>query len=128
MTEPIESSTGGRLRRWLALAVAVVGCLFVGDRLNRAWPRAVDVRFDLAPSTQALAVDYVQGGDAIKSARFDVTSGDQASLDHRPKLVPGHYEVQVTSYCDGLAVPSQHWIEVPTQDTIVIDLGPAPTP
>lgn len=125
MIDVRESSSGGRLRRWLALSVAVIGCLFVGDRLNRAWPRAVDVQFHLAPSTQALTVDYVQDGEAIKSARFDVRPDDQARIKHQPKLAPGQYDVQVTSYRDGLAVPSEHRIDVPATDTIVIDLGSA---
>ncbi len=116
-----------RFRRWLALAVVLVGTFFVGKRLERAWPRSVDLQFEVGQGAEALAVDFVQGGQAVKSVRFDLGFDPGPVVAHRVELVHGNYELVTTLYRDGLATPSTRSLSVPTQGVAVIDVTrPAP--
>lgn len=111
-------------RRWLALAVVLIGTFFVGKRLERAWPRGVDLQFKVGHGTEALAVDFVQDGEALKSVRFNLGSHPHPVIAHHIELVQGSYELVTTVYRDGVATPSTHSLVVPSQSVAVIDVTP----
>lgn len=124
-------------RRRLAPLVLVAGALVVAPRLVGSLPREVHVRYELGPDhggAREARIDYVLGGEAVQSVRFDYASGAPAYIDHRVSLAPGHYDVlaEVRSVDGsyrverGLEVPAEGMVRIALVDEALASAGAAP--
>lgn len=110
-------------RRRIATVVAVVGVAIVANRLATAWPRNVDVAYELGPGVVELDVDYLQDGVAVSSARFDQPDGKAERFRHSLRLQPGEYETRITLYAsEGPAREVARTLSVPAEGLVRIDL------
>jgi hypothetical protein len=110
-------------RRRAAAIVALVGILFVGARLARAWPREVAIAYEVGPAVAELHVDYLQEGVAVASARFRGTTRNAGIFQHTVRLRPGAYRVHITLYGRGhTAVEEVRSLSVPSGGITRIDL------
>ena len=92
-------------RRRIATVIAVIGVLFVGSRLANAWPRDVQVSYEIDPEVSGLDADYVQDGESVASARFRQNDEEPGFFGHTVRLQPGEYQIHITlyGYDDGAA-------------------------
>jgi hypothetical protein len=110
-------------RRRIATLVAVVGVAIVANRLATVWPRNVDVAYEVGPGVVELAVDYLQDGEAVCSARFHTQDGKAQRFRHSVKLQPGEYRAQITVYAsEGAAREFGRRLSVPANGLVRIDL------
>jgi hypothetical protein len=113
-------------RRRLAAIVAIVGLVVVGSRLAEVWPRDATVAFVLGPEIEELAVDYLQDGEALASARFRKPTGEPPFFQHTLRLSPGRYQVHVTQYGPGsVRVEEVRALLVPKKGVTRFDLREA---
>jgi hypothetical protein len=108
--------------------IALIGVLFVGNLLARAWPRSVEVAFALDPGASEVAVDYLQEGEAVASARLKPPDEKTAILRHTVRLQPGEYHTRITVYQpDGRGVEHTKVLVVPAEGLTRFDLKEATT-
>jgi hypothetical protein len=101
-------------RRRVATAVAVIGMIFVGSLLAGVWPRNVEVSYTVDPGVAEVAVDYLQDGEAVASARFRLPDADTTVVRHTIRLQPGEYQAQITVYeSDDRGVEHERMLVVP---------------
>jgi len=110
-------------KRRIATAVALIGVVFVGNLLARAWPRSVEVAFTLDPGVTEVDVDYMQEGKAIASARFQQPDTTTTVVRHIVRLQPGEYQARITVYrADGPASEHAKVLSVPAKGLTRFDL------
>ncbi len=111
-------------RRRIATVIAVVGVFFIGSRLASVWPRDVDVSYEVDSGVDELDVDYLQGGEAVSSARFRSAGGAEAGVfRHTVRLQPGEYQVHITLYGhQGDAEELRRSLAAPASDGVRFDL------
>ena len=98
----------------------------VGSRLARAWPRDVEVAYEVGPDVSGLDVDYIHEEHAVASARFTQSDAKSTVFRHRVRLPPGQYRVQITAYrSTGLAFESSEALLVPADGLTRFDLRAA---
>ena len=85
-------STRGRI----AIVIAVIGVVVVGQTLADAWPRETPIIYEVGPDVGELDVDFLQNGEAIHSVRFRRAYRSSQTLAHTPRLAPGRYQLHVT--------------------------------
>ncbi len=113
-------------RRRIAALVAIIGVVVVASRLATAWPRNVNVAYEVGPGVVALDVDYVQDGQAVWSARFEQPGGKVERFRHSVRLQPGDYQAQITVYtAEGAAREAARKLTAPARGLIRIDLREA---
>ena len=59
-------------------------------------PTTVRVSFRLPRDVRALSVDYEQGGELVRTARFGWSGPSPEVLRHEPELAPGSTTISVT--------------------------------
>jgi hypothetical protein len=103
--------------------VALIGVIFVGNLLARVWPRSVEVVFTLDPGVTEVDVDYLQGGEAVASARFKQPDTKTTVVRHSVRLQPGEYQLRITVYrTDGPGVEHAKVLVVPAKGLTRFDL------
>jgi hypothetical protein len=113
-------------KRSIAALVAVVGVAVVGSRLAGAWPRDVEVAYEVGPDVRELDVDYVHEQHAVASARFTQSEAKSTVFRHTVRLPPGQYRVQITAYgSSGLAFEGSEALPVPADGLTRFDLRAA---
>ena len=117
-----SSSTRGRL----AIIIAVVGVAFVGTRLAKVWPRNVELVYEVGPTVDELDVDYLLGGDAVASVRFQRPAQKPPVFHHVVRLQPGEYQIHITLYGQGApAIDEVRGLSVPATGITRFDLKDA---
>ena len=107
--------------------MAVVGIVWVGSHLVRAWPRTVDIAFALDPDVIEVDVDYLLEGEAVGSVRFRDAGGAKEDLRDSISLPPGEYEARITVYrAEGAAVEHRRTLVVPASGLTHFDLRAPP--
>jgi len=115
-------------KRRIATVIALIGVAFVGSSLARVWPRDVEVAFSLDPGVTELDVDYLEGEEAVASARVRSPGGEAPVVRHVVRLQPGTYEARITVYGpDDRAVEHAKVLVVPAQGLTRFDLKEATT-
>lgn len=110
-------------RRRLAIVIAVVGIVIVGQRLAAHWPREIEIAFEVSPQVNQLDVDYLLDEGGVASARFSQTDAKTTVFWHSVRLQPGKYEVHMTVYGSaGPAVEDARVLVVPTEGVTRFDL------
>lgn len=111
------------------MVVAVVGVLLVGSQLADAWPRDIDVVYEVGPGVRELDVDYLQRGEAVSSVRFTRSVPKAPVFRHVARLQPGEYQIHITLYGqDGEASEHTRRLAVPTPGVMRVDLKDATWP
>jgi hypothetical protein len=104
----------------------MVGLAVVGARLAGAWPRSVEVAYELGPNVRALDVDYMHDESAVASVRFTQSDAKTTVFRHTVRLQPGEYRVQITAYgFSGLAFEDSRALRVPADGLTRFDLRTA---
>ena len=85
-------------RHRIATIVAIVGVLIVGNGLLKAWPREVEVAYEVGPNVTELDIDYLQSGSAVTSVRFNQAPQNTRVFRHTARLQPGEYQIHITLY------------------------------
>jgi len=110
------------------MVVAVIGVIFVGSRLERAWPRNVEISYRVDPGSTAVDVDYLQESDAVASARFKLPEAKATVVQHTVRLQPGEYQARITVYgSDDRGVEHAKVLFVPGEGITRFDLTEATT-
>jgi hypothetical protein len=113
-------------RRRIAALIAVVGVAIVGSRLAGAWPRSVEVAYELGPDVRELDVDYIHEKNAVASVRFTQSDAKTTVFRHTVRLQPGEYRVQITVHeSNGLAFEDSKALLVPADGLTRFDLRAA---
>lgn len=112
-------------RRRVAAIVALIGILFVGSRLARAWPREVTIVYEVGPAVTELHLDYLQQNAAVSSARLQPSRPNSGVFRHTVRLQPGDYRVHITLYGGGAAAQAVRGLSVPSVGLTRIDLKEA---
>ena len=110
-------------RRRIATVIGVIGVVFVASQLANAWPREVEVVYDVAPAVDELDADYLQSGSAVASVRFGRDPRKPGHFRHVVRLQPGAYRVHITLHGrDGAAVEQVRELVVPSAGLTRFDL------
>ena len=108
------------------MVVAVIGVIFVGGRLGRAWPRDVEVSYRVDPGSTAVDIDYLQESEAVASARFKQPEAKTTVVRHTVRLQPGEYQARITVYgSDNRGVEHTRVLFVPAEGITRFDLTEA---
>ena len=112
-------------RRRIATLIAAIGIVFVASRLANAWPRTVEIAFQVGPEIRELDADYLQEGSAVASVRFGEAT-HLGGFRHAVRLRPGEYQIHITLHGkDGSAVEELRILAVPTEGLTRFDLRDA---
>jgi len=108
------------------MVVAVIGVIFVAGRLERAWPRNVEISYRLDPGSTALDIDYLQESEAVASARLTQPEAKTTVVGHTVRLQPGEYQARITVYgSDDRGVEHTRVLVVPAEGITRFDLTEA---
>ena len=98
--------------------IAIIGAIVVGNHLASIWPRDVE-----DPAVAEIAVDYLQEGDAVASARFKHSDAKSTIVRHTIRLQPGEYDARIILYSsDGRGIEHQRKLLVPAAGLTRFDL------
>ena len=110
-------------RRRLATAIALIGIAVVAQRLAAQWPRSVEVSYEVAQDITELDVDYLDGEEAVVSARFKQPDSKTTVFRHIVRLQPGEYRALVTlHWTEGPATEHTRRLVVPAEGVVRFDL------
>lgn len=113
-------------KRRIALLIAIIGMLVVGNHLASIWPRDVQIAYTVDPHVTGIAVDYLQEGDAVASVRFKQPDAKSTDVRHTVRLQPGDYVARITLYSsDGSGIEHQRRLRVPAAGLNRFDLKKA---
>lgn len=120
----LSSNIGPRsTRRRVATAIAVIGVVFIANRLHDVWPRDVDVSYQVGPGITELDVDYLEGDEAVASVRFNARAQKSRLFQHTVRLQPGEYQVHVTLHGQyGSPIEEVHMLAAPAPGLVRFDL------
>lgn len=103
--------------------IAIIGAIVVGNHLASIWPRDVEVAYTVDPAVAEIAVDYLQEGDAVASARFKHSDAKSTIVRHTIRLQPGEYDARIILYSsDGRGIEHQRKLLVPAAGLTRFDL------
>ena len=111
----------------MAKGALVVGALAVGGVVFRAYPRTVELRYDLGDAhgrTREARLRY-QGADGEMGAVTLRRPGgfERSSFRHEVQLSPGHYTVEATLVEEGSEARFvERSFDVPVEGLVRIDL------
>jgi len=95
----------------------------VAQRLAAQWPRSVEVSYEVAQDLTELDVDYLEGDEAVVSARFKQPDSKTTVFRHIVRLQPGEYRALITMYrAEGPATEHTRRLTVPAEGVVRFDL------
>lgn len=123
MTDTRSNLGPSSTRRRLATVIAMIGIIFVAERLVSRWPRNVEVAYEVTPDVSELDVDYLYREGAVASARFRRLEAKTTIFRHVVRLQPGEYRVLLTLYRpEEAAVEEDKVLVVPAEGVTRFDL------
>lgn len=111
-----------RYKAKLAFLVLIAGLLLIGREISSAYPRDVDIVFDLGPSHQrqeVLEIRYLLDGDEVRGATYRGENGLDETIDASVSLSPGRYTISAR-FDDGTLV--ERALHVPAEGRVRITL------
>ena len=110
-----------RYKAKLAFIVLIAGLLLIGREVGSAYPRDVDIVFELGSAHarhEVLDVRYLLNGEEVRGATYRADALDER-IDASVSLSPGRYTVSAR-FDDGTVV--ERALEVPTEGRVHIAL------
>lgn len=110
-----------RYKAKVAFLVLIAGLLLIGREIGSAYPRDVDIVFELGPthsSHEVLNVRYVFEGEEVRGATYRGEGLDE-TIDASVSLSPGRYTVSA-EFNDGTTI--ERALDVPAEGRVHISL------
>ena len=103
-----------------AFLVLIAGLLLIGREIGAAYPRDVDIVFELGSARrETLDVRYLLEGEEVRGAVYRGEGGLDETIDAQVSLSPGHYTISAR-FDDGTLV--ERALEVPAEGRVHISL------
>ncbi|MFT5358199.1 MAG: hypothetical protein ACI9KE_005436 [Polyangiales bacterium] len=110
-----------RYKEKLAFLVLIAGLLLIGREISSAYPRDVDIVFELGPAYErheVLEVRYLLEGEEVRGATYRGDSLDE-TIRASVSLSPGRYSISA-HFNDGTTV--ERVLQVPAEGRVHISL------
>lgn len=110
-----------RYKAKVAFLVLIAGLLLIGREIESAYPRDVDIVFELGPTYahhEVLDVRYLLEGEEVRGATYRGESLEE-TIDASVSLSPGRYSISA-QFNDGTAI--ERTLDVPTEGRVHISL------
>ena len=111
-----------RYKAKLAFLVLIAGLLLIGREIGSAYPRDVDIVFELGPSHrrhEVLDVRYLLDGEEVRGASYRGDEGLDETIDATVSLSPGRYTISARFDEDA---PVERRLDVPAEGRVHITL------